>query len=95
MKVLYDTAGYFDDLRYGNWHVVIDPDYPETEEKRDEAVDRAEARLGEKKYKIFSNNCETFVTEVLKPGQGCSQQAVRAAKAIVKSSAVASMAFSL
>ena len=91
--MIEDTAGYFNELYNGNWHVVIDPDYPETEEDRDEAVERAERRIGEKRYKIFSNNCETFVTEVLKPGQGCSHQAANAArylKKVVKSSAVAS-----
>ena len=93
--MIEDTAGYFDELYNGNWHVVIDQDYPETEEERDEAVERAEKRMGEEDYQIISNNCETFVTEVLKPGQGCSHQAANAMKCVKKvvGSSVASSAF--
>ena len=82
--MIEDTAGYFDELYGGNWHVVIDPDYPETEEERDEAVERAEKRIGEEDYNLISNNCETLVTEVLKPGQGCSHQATNAMKYVRK-----------
>ena len=82
--MIEDTAGYFDELYNGNWHVVIDQDYPETEEERDEAVERAEKRIGEEDYNLISNNCETFVTEVLKPGQGCSHQATNAMKYVRK-----------
>ena len=51
-----------------------DPEYPQTEEERDDAVQRAEIRIGEDKYSGIKNNCEKFVTEVLKPGRGGSHQ---------------------
>lgn len=35
---------------------------------------RAEDRLNENKYHLIFNNCEHFVTEVLKPGKGKSEQ---------------------
>lgn len=73
-QVVEDSAELLEELQEGDWYIVKDPEYPHTEEDRDKAVRRAEDRLAEKKYSLLFNNCEHFVTEVLKPGRGESEQ---------------------
>lgn len=63
--VYEDTYGCFKDLNSGRWSLIFHKSYPETEEERDEAVERAKARIGEREYSLFMNNCENFVTQCL------------------------------
>ena len=55
---------------------MIDPKYPTTQTDKEAAIARAEARIGERNYKLLANNCENFARGVLVPGRGFSRQAI-------------------
>ena len=55
---------------------MIDPKYPTTKTDKEAAIARAEARIGERNYKLLANNCENFARGVLVPGAGFSRQAM-------------------
>ena len=54
----------FEYLRDGQWTMIQDGDYPQTEKQHNEAWERAENHPG-RKYNVAEYNCEHFVTEVL------------------------------
>lgn len=54
-------------------YVIEDPNYPETEEEKDEAEKRFWERLGEKAYALAYNNCENLAEYIL-TGNPISEQ---------------------
>ena len=56
--------------------MINHPSYPEKDEEKEAAVERARASIGKGDYDVLGNNCENFVTEVL-TGKGRSRQAER------------------
>ena len=64
----------YKDISNGKWRIVIDPEYPTTKTDKEAAIARAEARIGERNYKLLANNCENFARDVLIPGKGFSRQ---------------------
>ena len=64
--------------------------YPDGEDvyKGQEAIDRARERLGEKDYKLLSNNCESFLNWAI-TGKEVTNQGTTAKKAIAATSTAA------
>ena len=56
----------FKQLMKGRWVRVKDPEYPESEYSRDEKAAEADNCKGMKGYSSVFNNCEHYVTWILK-----------------------------
>lgn len=60
-----DPVGYFPLLQNGQWYMVCDHRYPQTDAERELTVGSAMGMIGTGNYSIRKYNCEHFVTSLM------------------------------
>lgn len=68
-----DDGNLFKSFMRGWWVWVQDTAYPQTDEERDEVVQRAETYVGKKGYSLIFNKCEHLITRIMTGRPQCKQ----------------------